>query len=35
MLGWIFSLMREILHVWRESVRNSVQAGDSRSMRES
>ena len=27
--------MREILHAWRESGRNSVQAGDSLSMRES
>ena len=35
MLGVIFSLMREILHAWRESGRNSVQAGDSLSMRES
>ena len=35
MLGWIFSLMREILHACRESGRNSVQAGDSLSMRES
>ena len=30
-----FSLMREILHACRESGRNSVQAGDSLSMRES
>ena len=30
-----FSLMQEILHSWRESGRNSVQAGDSLSMRES
>ena len=30
-----FSLMREILHSCRESGRNSVQAGDSLSMRES
>ena len=28
-LGGIFSLMQEILHAWRESGRNSVQAGDS------
>ena len=28
-LGGIFSLMQEILHAWRESERNSVQAGDS------
>ena len=30
-----FSLVREILHAWRESGRNSAQAGDSLSMRES
>ena len=36
-LAWLdfFSLMREILHACRESGRNSVQAGDSLSMRES
>ena len=28
-LGGIFSLMQEILHAWRESGRNSVQAGNS------
>ena len=32
---WTFSLMRENLHAWRESGRNSVQAGDPLSMRES
>ena len=35
MLGGIFLLMWEILHSCRESGRNSVQAGDSLSMRES
>ena len=37
MLGRIFSLMRKMLHVHacQESGRNSVQAGDSLSMRES
>ena len=35
MLGGIFSLVREILHAWRESGRNSARAGDSLSMRES
>ena len=34
-LEGFFSLMSEILHAWRESGRNSVQAGDSLSMRES
>ena len=34
-LAGFFSLMREILHACRESGRNSVQAGDSLSMRES
>ena len=34
-LAWFFSLMWEILHAYRESGRNSVQAGDSLSMRES
>ena len=29
------TFMREILHAWRESARNSIQAWDSRSMRES
>ena len=33
--GFFFSLMQEILHAWREIGRNSVQAGDSLSMRES
>ena len=35
MLTGIFSLIREILHSWRESGRNNVQAGDSLLMRES
>ena len=35
MFGGIFPLMWEILRAWRESGRNSVQAGDSLSMRES
>ena len=34
-LAGFFSLMWEILHACRESGRNSVQAGDSLSMRES
>ena len=33
-LAGLFSLMWEILHACRESGRNSVQAGDSLSMRE-
>ena len=35
MLGGCFAFMRNILHAWHESVRNSVQAWESRSMRES
>ena len=31
----VFTLMWEILHAWRETGRNSVQAEDSLSMRES
>ena len=34
-LAGCFALMREILHAWHESVRNGVQARDSRPMRES
>ena len=34
-LGGIFSLMQEILHASREIGRNSVQAGESLSVRES
>ena len=35
MIAGCFAFMREILHAWRESVRNSVQAWDSWSMLES
>ena len=34
-LAGCFAFMREILHAWHESMRNSVQAWGSRSMRES